>query len=373
MIRIIPVDTRAQRRAFIDFPHELYKNDPNYVPELYMAQSDLLNEKKHPFYKHSQVALFLAYEGHTIVGRIAAILNNNHNSFNHTEDGFFGFFDTINNTLVAGLLLERAEEWLHNRGVKQVIGPVNLSTNETCGVLIDGYDTPPVAMMTYNKPYYNDLLLQLGYGKNTDLLAYQITPDGLRDKPLQVMNAFTERLRSRGITIRKANLKEFDKEVEGLKEVYNQAWDKNLGFVPMTDDEFRFMAKDIKMVLDTDFCLVAEHNGRAVGFALCIPDINEVLIQLRKGRLFPFGFIKLLRGLKKIKTLRIIALGVIEEYRMMGIESCFYGTIMQKGLEKGMRMAEASWILEGNQMMNRALEKINGKVYKKYRIYQKAI
>ncbi len=373
MISIVPVDKKAQRRAFIDFPHELYKNDPNYVPELYMAQNDLLNEKKHPFYQHSQVALFLAYEGNRIVGRIAAILNNNHNSFNNTQDGFFGFFDTTDNPEVSRLLLQRAEEWLKNRGVKQFIGPVNLSTNETCGVLIEGFDTPPVAMMTYNKPYYTKLLQQYGFKKNTDLLAYKIEAGKFHDKPVRVLNAFTERLRSRNITIRKANLKEFDKEVEGLKEVYNQAWDKNLGFVPMTNEEFRFMAKDIKLVLDPDFCLVAEHEGRVVGFALCIPDINEVLIKLRKGRLFPFGFIKLLRGLKKIKTIRIIALGVIEEYRMMGIESCFYGTIIQNGQAKGIHTAEASWILEGNQMMNRALEKINGQVYKRYRIYEKAI
>jgi hypothetical protein len=169
------------------------------------------------------------------------------------------------------------------------------------------------------------------------------------------------------------NLKNFDKEVDAILQVYNSAWSKNLGFVPMTEKEFRYLARNMKHIIDDDFCLVAEHEGKMVGFALCIPDVNEVLIKVKNGRLFPFGLFKLLYHRKNIKKLRVVALGVLEQYRKSGIEACFYGRIILKGREKKIRTAEASWVLENNDMMNLAAQKMGGEVYKKYRIYQKAI
>lgn len=371
MITIVKVDDKKQLKLFIDFPHELYRNDAFYVPELFIAQHDLLTT--HPFLKHSEMALFLAYDDKKIAGRIAAVLNNNHNTFNQANDGFFGFFDTVNDIEVARLLVTAAEAWLKEKGVENIIGPVNPSTNETCGLLVDGFDSAPVAMMTYNSPYYPAILEQLGFRKKTDLLAYDFDIKDFNDKPVRLMKAITQRLEQKGIIIRNGNLKKFDKEVKALKKVYNKAWDKNMGFVPMTDDEFRYMAKDMKLVLDKDFLLVAEHKGKPVGFALCIPDINKIQIRIKKGRLLPTGILKLLSGRKKIKGIRIIALGVIESYRKMGIEAVFYGRIMQKALEKGIQHAEASWILEGNDMMNKAILHIKGTPYKRYRIYEKTL
>jgi len=373
MAHVIPVHTPKELTAFVDFPHTLYKDDTTYVPELHIAQKELLTKGKHPFHDHSELQLYLAYEGKEVVGRIAAINNVNHNSFNKTNEGFFGFFDVVNNYDVAKLLLDEAFRWLKAKGFERVLGPVNPSTNETAGVLIEGYDTPPVVMMTYNATYYSAFLEKYGFQKETDLWAFLIESTDFKDKAARLMNVFEERLKARNITIRQANLKQFEKEVASLEVVYNSAWDKNFGFVPMTAAEFKYMAKDMKMILDPEFCLVAEHEGKAIGFALCIPDLNEVMIKVKKGRLLPFGIFHLLFGLKKIKRLRVIALGVTEGYRKLGIEACFYGRIINSGLKKGFTSAEASWILEDNTMMNQALKNINGKLYKKYRIYQKAL
>lgn len=373
MIQVVPVDTKQQLKAFIDFPHELYKDDVNYVPELFIAQRDLLTPGKHPFHEHSSLQLFLAYENGKVAGRIAAIQNNNHNKFNNTNDGFFGFYDVVNNKEVTTALLTAAEKWLKEKGAATIIGPVNFSTNETCGMLVEGYDQPPVAMMTYNKPYYNTFISEAGFGKKTDLIAWRISNDDYDDKPFRMTQLLRERLTQKGITIRQANMKNFKQEVESLNDVYNKAWDKNLGFVPMTEKEFSYMAKDLKLILDPEFCLIAEKDGKAIGFALCIPDVNQILIDVKRGRLFPTGIFKLLFRKKNINGIRVIALGVLEDYRKLGIEAVFYGTIIQKCVEKNIRTAEASWILEDNFLMNKAIENIKGKPYKKYRIYEKAI
>ncbi|GAA0538740.1 hypothetical protein [Chitinophaga japonensis] len=374
LVEIKPVTSRKELGQFIDFPHDLYEDDPCYVPELFIAQRDLLTPGKHPFHEHSSLQLFLAWRKGRIVGRIAAILNNNHNVFNNAEDGFFGFFDSINDQAVADALFSTATQWLKKRGARTLIGPVNFSTNETCGLLIEGFDTPPVAMMPYNKPYYLDLLARAGFEKKVDLFSHKIVEETVNDKPQKMMQLLRQRLQQRNITIRKIDMRNFKAEAEKIREVYNAAWDKNLGFVPMTLAEFDYTAKDLKLIVDPDFVLVAEHEGKVIGITICIPDINQVLIKVKRGRLFPTGIFKLLLNKKKIKAIRIIVLGVVEEYRKMGIEACFYGTIMEKGRQKGMQWADAGWVLEHNDLMNNAIaNNINGKVYKKFRIYERKI
>jgi len=373
MIYTVPVNSDKRLKTFIDFPHELYKKDPYYVPELFIAQQDLLTPGKHPFHEHSQIHLLLCYNSMQVVGRIAVILNNNHNKFNNKTDGFFGFFDCINDSEVSNMLLSEATKWLQLKGANTIIGPVNFSTNETCGLLIDGFDGAPFAMMTYNKPYYIDLLNKYGLEKKVDLLSYQINPSDISDKSVKLNGILKNRLKHKGITIRKIDLKKFKEEANKLREVYNSAWDKNLGFVPMTENEFNYLAKDLKLILDPDFCLLAEKDGKVIGFALAIPDVNQVLIKIKKGRLFPTGLLKLLLNKKKINGVRVIALGVIEGFRKMGIESCFYGDFISTSVKKGIQKAEASWILENNELMNRAMVNINGTAYKKYRIFEKAI
>jgi len=373
MIQVKKVSSKKELALFIDFPHDLYQGDNNYVPELHIAQRDLLTPGKHPFHDHSQVQLFLAYDGNVIKGRIAAIMNNNHNRFKNATDGFFGFYDVVNDAETSRMLLNEAAKWLKEKGATKIIGPVNPSTNEACGLLVEGYDAPPVAMMTYNKPYYLDLLTGAGFVKQTDLLAYDLPTSTVDKRTIQLKDALLKRLNNNGITIRNVNLKDFNGDVEKILEVYNTAWAENTGFVPMTEKEFKYLAKDLKMILDKDFCLLAEHEGKVIGFALAIPDINQILISIKRGRLLPTGIFKLLFGKSKINYVRVLALGVVEGYRKMGIEACFYADIIQQAAAKNIKGGEASWILENNELMNNGLIKLNATVYKRYRILEKSL
>jgi len=373
MIEVIPVGSAGAELAdYIDFPHDLYKNDPYYVPELFIAQRDLLT--KHPFHKHNTVQPFLAFRDGKIVGRIAAILNNTHNEFNKVNDGFFGFFDSINDDEVATALFNKVTEWLKAKGVtEKIIGPVNFSTNEPCGLLVEGFDSSPVLMQTYNFPYYMGLIDKQGFTKQVDLIAWNWEGQNYDDKSVRLLNTLQERLKRSNIVIRKVNLKDFKNETVKLREVYNKAWDQNTGFVPLNDEEFDYLAKDLKLILDPDFALLAEQDGRIVGFGLALPDYNEIFKTIKKGRLFPTGIFKLLFNKKKITRIRIYALGVIDGYRKMGIEACLYGTIIKEYKRKGYKCAEAGWTLENNTLINAAIEAIKGDPYKKYRLYEKQI
>jgi GNAT superfamily N-acetyltransferase len=370
MKKVVAVNSKSELTAFIDFPHELYKNDPNYVPELFIAQRDLLT--KHPFHKHNTLQMFLAYEDDKIVGRIASILNNGHNEFNKANDGFWGFFDCENNQETADMLFDIATKWLKGHGIDQkFIGPVNFSTSEACGLLIEGFDSPPMLMMTYNYPYYADLIEKAGFAKQVDLIAWHWDGDGYDDKSIRLLEILKERLKRSNIIIRSVNLKNFKEESAKLREVYNSAWDKNSGFVPLTDEEFDYLAKDMKLILDPKFALVAEQDGKIVAFGLALPNYNEIFQKIKKGRLLPTGIFKLLFGKKKIQSIRIYALGVIEGYRKMGIEACLYGSIIKEYRDRGLKHAEAGWTLEDNVMINEAIKAIKGDPYKKYRLYEK--
>ncbi len=372
-MQVLQVSTKQMLKAFIDFPHTLYKDDPNYVPELFTAQNDLLTPGKHPFHEHAEIKLFLAHQQGAVIGRIAAILNHNHNTFNNSQDGFFGFFDCVDNGEAADMLFQQVHQWLSLKGAKTIVGPVNFSTNETCGLLVEGFNSSPVAMMPYNYAYYAKLLENRGFLKKIDLLAYQFSAQSFNDKPLRLSQLLRNRLEQKGITIRPINLKKYAEEVASLREIYNAAWDKNMGFVPMTPNEFEYQARELKLILDPDFCLIAEHRGKVIGFSLAIPDINQILKKIKGGRLWPTGIFKLLFQRRRINAVRIVALGVLEGYRKMGIEACFYGAAMQKYREKKMQMAEASWVLENNVLMNQGLLNMAARPYKRYRIYQKEL
>lgn len=373
MKHIVVVNDKKKLAAFIDFPHDLYKDDPKYVPELFIAQSDMLTPGKHPFHEHSTLQTFLAYDGEKIIGRIAAIQNNNHNKKNNTAEGHFGFFDCINDQETANLLVETAANWLRERNMTSMAGPLNFSTNDICALLIEGFDGPPVAMMPYNFPYYQTLLENTGLHKKVDLRAYKFFAGEYNDRSLRLTTAIQERLKRNNIIIRKINMKDFWNEVIKVREVYNGAWDHNTGFVPATDNEFNYLAKDLKMIVDPDFVYIAEQEGKMVGISLSFPDINQALIKIKRGRLFPWGLLKLLWYKPKIKGLRIMALGVLDGYRKMGIEACLYGLTIKTFQEKKFDYAEASWTLENNDLVNSAIEQINGKLYRKYRIFEKDI
>ncbi len=360
-------------KKFVDFPHTLYAGDPNYVPELHIAIRELLNPKKNPFFKHSKAEFFLAKLDGKIVGRIAAIRNNNYNKFHNCNIGFFGFFDVIDDYEVAKSLLDKATDWCKTEDFDAILGPTNLTTNDTSGLLVDGFTKPPIVQMTYNKPYYKDFVEQYGFVNEMDLFAYWIPTDTVNEKSLRLSQRIQERLGKRGITFRNIDVKNFKKEVATIKEVYNQAWENNWGFVPPTSEEFDHIAEGLKLVVDPKFGYVAEHNGKMIGFALGLPDINEILIDNKRGRLFPTGIFKLLMRKSKVKKVRIILLGVIEEHRKAGIEGVFFSKFIQAAKDNGLLGGEASWVLDSNEMMKTAAEKMNGEKYKTYRIYRYTI
>lgn len=369
-MEVIPVVSKKDRKRFIDFPHDLYEGDPNYVPELFLDQKDVLSEKKNPFFKHSKAQLFLAKKGGKTLGRIAAIRNNNYNKVANKNIGFFGFFDVIDDYGVCEKLLNTAKEWLQKEGLDGAIGPANFTLNETAGLLIDGFDSPPPIKLTYNKKYYKDFLERYGFYKVMDMYSYALKSSTVAEKPLRLAKRLEERLKSRGITISKVNMKNFNKEVGRIREVYSGAWDHNWGFVAPTKAEFEHIAEGLKLIIDEDYVYLAEKDGKLIGFVVAFPDMNQILINVKRGRLLPTGIFKLLFQRKKIKRVRIMLLGVLDEYRKTGIEAIFYAKIIENAKAKGITDGDASWILENNQMMRKGLENLNGKIDKTYRMYE---
>lgn len=359
---------------FIKAQWEFYRNDPYWVPPLVMDRKKLLNTKVNPFYKHSEIQLFLAERNGKVVGRIAAITNDNHNKEHEDNIGFFGFFECIQDQGVATALFTAAEQWLRDRGKTHMRGPVNPSTNDECGLLVHGFDGPPVILMNYNPPYYQQLIEGAGYGKTQDLLAYLLKNETyLSDKVQRLRALVTERY---GLTFRNIELKDkeqFRKDVVTLRELYNASWEKNWGFVKMTDEEFDFLAADLKPIANPDFAFIAEVNGRPAGFCLAIPDVNQTMIHNRRGSLLG-GVYHLLTKKKKIDLVRIIVLGVLPEFRRSGIDAIMYQEIGDRAAKHGIMKGEASWILEDNVMMNRALTTtMHGEAYRRYRIFEKKL
>jgi GNAT superfamily N-acetyltransferase len=366
-VRVVQAVEKKQWREFLELPYRLYRGDPYWVPPLRIAVKDLLNTEKHPFYANAEMACFLAQEdGHT-VGRIAAILDNNFNKFHRENLGFFGFLEMIDSQPVADALLRQVRQWLEEKRVRAIQGPMNPSTNYECGILVEGFDSSPYVMMTYNPPYYAARMEQAGWRKAKDLYAYLSGP-AVVDAD-RVMRVAGRALRQRGVRIRQIDMKRFGEEVDTVWNVYNSAWSRNWGFVPMTKDEFFALAKDMKQILVPEFVLIGEVGDRAVGFALGLPDINQAL-KRAGGNLFPFGLLKILYYQRLIKDFRVVALGVVEEFRTAGVAAGFYSALIEASRRLGYRDCEMSWILEDNVLMNRSMEAIGAKRYKTYRIYE---
>jgi GNAT superfamily N-acetyltransferase len=338
-----------------------------------MSAEELLSKKKNPFFLHSEADNFLAIKEGKVVGRISAIKNDNYNKFHGSNIGFWGFYDVFDDYEVSRALLDKVIQWNKSQNFTSVIGPVNYSTNDTAGLLIEGFDSPPLMDMTYNKKYYQAHLEKYGFVKEMDLYAYMIYTAKVSDKSIKLAKLITERLKKKGITIRKINMKDFTNEVLKIKDVYNKAWEKNWGFVPATEEEFMVLAKNFKMIANPDIVLIAEHEGKFIGFSLAVPNINEITINFKKGKLFPFNIFKLLLNKHKTKYARIVTLGVIDGYRNLGIEAAFYSHFIEFARKKGLVGGEASWILENNEKMRLAAQNLNGEIYKTYRLYSKSL
>ncbi len=370
-IKISIVKDQKDLMRFIKFQWKIYEGDPNWVPPLIMDRKKILSKEKNPFFKHSEAEYFLAERNGELVGRIAAIKNDLHNQYHKDKVGFFGFFECINDHEVANALFDAAKDWLKSKGLESMRGPVNPSTNDEVAMLIDGFDDPPRLLMTYNPKYYLPLCDNYGFYKAKDLYAYKLENKKVVGSEKIKRVAEIAQKRS-GIKISQLNMKDFKKEVEKVKYVYNKAWAPNWGFVPMTDEELDGMAKDLKPLVEPSLVLFGEIDNKLVGFALVMPDYNYIFKQL-DGKLFPFGIIKLYTQKKKIKWCRILTLGLISDFQKKGLDAVFYWEIVNRAHQNGIDLGEASWILEDNDMMNRGADAMNGELYKKYRIYEKKI
>lgn len=374
-LRVRAARTRQDLKRFVDLPYRLHARDPVWVPPLRRDVELLLSRTKNPFFEHAEAEYFLAERNGQVVGRVAAISNHLHNDTHADRVAFFGFFESIDDQDVATALLEAAAGWCRERNHNVLRGPASFSVNDECGLLVDGFESPPTLMMPHNPPYYIALLERAGFAKAKDLWVYQ---GGSEEHYVPVPDRLargTELIRQRqGITLRSLDLKNFQHEVERIKELYNAAWEKNWGFVPMTEHEIDHLAEQFKPVVIPELVPMAEKDGKLIGFGIALPDLNVVFRRHRSGRLFPM-ILDLLWSLKmkRIRRARILLLGVLPEYRGKGIDAMLYHWIWTKSGDRGIYWGEAGWILEDNPAMNAGLEKMTFRVYKTYRLYDRPI
>jgi GNAT superfamily N-acetyltransferase len=352
--------------AFIRLPWSIYHGNRTWVPPLIRDVRAMMDPERHPFHRHSEVQAFLALRDGRPVGRVAAIHNRRHIEFHQENVGFFGFYECERDAAASARLLDAAAGWLRERGLATMRGPTSFSTNEEAGLLVEGFDDPPAVMMAYNPPYYEEQFEAYGLSPSKTLLAYHVFASR---PPEYLVRAAAIVERRTGVKVRPLRMRDFDRELEIVRDIYNAAWRRNWGFVPMTDEEIRHMARELKPVVDPRLALIGEDaGGRPVGFALALPDFNQVLRRLN-GRLFPFGVLKALWLRRRIDSLRVLTLGVLEEYRGKGLDALFYLGIFRGGNGQGINQGEFSWVLEDNVLMRRPLERMGARVHKRYRIY----
>src|SRR5258706_1681948 len=326
--------------------------------------------RKNPFYKHADAEFFLARRDGQVVGRIGAIINHHHNKEHKENIGFFGFYESIEDQSIADALVGTAKAWLKSHGVASMRGPASPSVNDEYGLLIDGFDKPPVVLMPYNPPYYAKLLEKAGLKKVKDLHAWHVHKDKVFSEKLERVSAIVKS--RQGISFRPLDMKNFKREVELIHALYNRAWQYNWGAVPMTDAEFDTLAKDLKPVVVPGLVIIAEYKGEPIGFSLSLPDLNIALKHNRKGYLLP-GLYCLMRYKKQIDATRIIVLGVVREHQKSGAAGVLFYETAKRSVEHGYPKGEAGWVLEDNIMMNRSAEMLKAERYKTYRIYERSI
>ena len=366
---------KADLSRFFDVADRLYAGDPHWVAPL---RDDLAKvfKNENPFFRHGEIQLFIARRGGVDVGRIAAIVDRNHNEFHSERVAFFGFFESENDPRIAAALLDAAAVWGRERKMALLRGPVNPTLNDEVGLLVDGYDSSPVMMMPYNPRHYATLIEGQGFHKAKDLLAYWFP---LEEKPLERLSRVADRFRrqQKDVVLRNIRKGGLARDLPKIREVYNEAWEKNWGFVPMTPEEMDFMAARMKPIMVEELVWLAEKprpDGtlEPIAFMWMMPDYNVAMKPL-KGRLLPFGWLKFLLGVKKIKTVRVLALGVKLPYRQSGVQSIMMADSLKFLLSKGYTGAEVSWLLEDNEVVIGSVRLWGGQLYKTYRIYEKAL
>jgi hypothetical protein len=361
---------------FIRVQYDIFRNDPAYIPPLEMELRDRLTPGKNPLFEHAEGTLFTAWRGGKLVGRCSAQIDREHLRVHQDETGFFGFLDTIDDADVAHRLLASAESWLKARGMKRVRGPFSLTINEESGVLIDGFEHPPVLMMPHSTRYQAGLIESYGYEKAQDLYAWKYV---VAEPPPRAAKAHADMMALPEVRFRSVDKSRMRQEVDTLVEIFNDAWSENWGFVPATEAEVAKMAQDFKLLLDPDLAFFAEVEGREVGMVVCIPNLNEAARDLN-GKLFPFGWAKLLYRLKVKGTssARLVLLGLRKDMRAKkrygALSTAMYAELAYRGMKKQQyKWAELSWTLEDNRPINLGIKAMRAQIYKTYRVYEKAL
>ncbi|MCH8566827.1 MAG: GNAT family N-acetyltransferase [Balneolales bacterium] len=362
------VENSSQMKTFLKFPYFHYKDDENWIAPLYIQQRDLLDPAKNPYFNHTDAVYFLAEKNGKPAGRLAAFINHEWIDYNKQNTGFFGFFDCIDDVKMAKLLFSIAKDWLRERGMDSVMGPLNPGWMYEIGMLIEGFEQKPYIMMPWNKPYYQKLVEKQGFTKAMDLFAYIVSD---KDVALDRIERAEKIVRHRlpDLNIRTVNIRDFKNEAETIRQLFNQAWAANWGFSPVGQEEFNHIAKDLKLILDKDFAHIAEINGKPIGFSVALPDMNQAFRHLRDGKLLPTGIFKLLYHKRKINRIRTALMGVIPEYQGKGVDALLHREAIRKGLPRGFNESELSWLLESNTDMLRVAEKIGGKKDKTFRLF----
>jgi GNAT superfamily N-acetyltransferase len=369
-LSIRPVAGRRDRSRFIELPYRLRRGDPQWVPPLRFERRQFLDPAKNPWFEHAEAQLFTCERDGEVVGRISAHIDHRWDEYQGGRDGMFGFFDAEDDAGVAEALVGAAAGWLRERGRERMLGPMDFTTNDECGVLIEGFDEPSMILEPWHPPYYRRLLEGLGLAKEMDLLMWELwfgkLKAGTELHPL--IHAAAAKSREEGVVLRNMRRDDLEAEVTRFMEVYNDAWGDNWGFVPITEAEVRFQAKNLKPVLDENWAMMAEKDGEVVGAALTLPDVEQALAKMN-GRILPFGWWHFLRRRTYIDRLRVFALGVKHDYQHLGVAAALYERHVQVAAEIGPKGGHMGWILETNEPMNRAMEGMGGAVAQRYRIY----
>lgn len=370
MLKVLEVKTKKDLDNFIDFDKEIYKNDKNFCQKLKSDLKKIFDEEKNPFWKHAKKKLFLLYDDVKIVGKIAGIIDENYIKFHNEKIGFFGFFEVFDNINYSKILIEKVENYLKNNDINFMFGPCNPSTNDEMGFFYEGDEGIPTLMMPYNPKYYLEHMDNLGLKKVKDLYAYLLDYKKVEiDKLIRLKEKLSKKFLERNAIIRTINLHKLDDEINFALDIYNNAWEKNWGFVPWTREEFFNIAKDIKMLADPRLVLFLEVDKKPAGMMIVIPDYNQVLNKLN-GKLNIFKFLWYKR---KINKARLMILGVKKEFRKQGFETLLYLQGVLNAKETKIKFFEFSWILEDNLLTQRAAEMMGGELYRKYRVYGKNI
>ena len=362
---------KAALAAFLQVPYRIYRDDTNYVFPLLNDMKHFHDRQRNPFYRHAEAELWLARRDGEVIGRIGACVDQYNNNHWHEKVGFFGFYEVDDDSEAAAALLQTAADWIAGQGMDTMRGPGCFTSNhDWYGLQVDGKFNRPVIGMPYNPRYYEKHLTDFGLTGVQDLFAWDLQTNGVIPEKMQHL---IDRIVARpGLKIRTFDMKRFFADASIVRDLYNRCWSENWGFIPLDDEDFAYMAKDMKSMVDADFLLVAELEGEPVGFALTIPDFNQATQSL-KGRLLPFGWLKFLLNKRRINYARTILMGVLPEHRKLGIDVALVHKMMKGAFAKGVTAGECSWILADNKPMNRILESYGADKYKTYRVYERSV